>query len=107
MEEILEDDFESPYCKACGSCGFDPCCPPTMCTFEKDKGCEYGKGYLDDLRFGWAMYQDLSEMIYNKCEKCNQEYDDFFMDAYKEIYDKNYNIFYKEMIEQQKLAKNK
>ena len=93
MEEILEEEFESPYCKNCGSCGNEGCCPPTMCTFEKD--CKYKETYLQDLEFGYLMYQELSEMIYNKCEKRNQDYDDFFMDEYGRIFDKNYEKVYK------------
>ena len=42
-EWILEDDeFESPYCPTCGSCGVDGCCPPTT--------CKYGVDYINDLR---------------------------------------------------------
>lgn len=93
MEEILEEDFESPYCSVCTSCGIEGCCPPTICTFEN--GCKYGEIYLQDLKFGYLMYQELSEMIYNKCEKRNQDYDDFFMGEYKRIFDKNYEKVYK------------
>jgi hypothetical protein len=36
-----EDDFESPYCSTCGSCGKD-CCPPST--------CKYGVNYINNLR---------------------------------------------------------
>ena len=40
--EIMEEDnFESPHCLTCGSCGKD-CCPPST--------CRYGVNYINNLR---------------------------------------------------------
>jgi len=100
MEDILEKDFDNPYCTVCNSCGEDGCCPASSCTFEE--GCKYGKGYLDDLKFGYWMYKDLSRMIHNRFKDVVN-----IMEEYDKIFDENYKIFYKEMIEQQKLAKLK
>lgn len=37
-----EEEFESPYCDTCGSCGEEGCCPPTK--------CKYGVLYINGLR---------------------------------------------------------
>lgn len=39
------DQSESDYCKKCGACGEDGCCPPTMCKAVK---CKYGETYIED-----------------------------------------------------------
>lgn len=37
-----EENFESPYCLTCGSCGEEGCCPPST--------CKYGLNYINNMR---------------------------------------------------------
>jgi len=44
----MEDEtvnYESDYCKECGSCGESGCCRPDMCKIVQ---CEYGEANLRD-----------------------------------------------------------
>lgn len=57
-------DIESPYCQECESCGESGCCKPYSCTMS-DK-CEYKETYLQELKFGYSVYEEIMKSVYEK-----------------------------------------
>lgn len=58
----------SPYCKACGSCGEEGCCPPLNCAYQnmvkrKKSRCDYGEDYFNDLAFKYQLCGALEDII--------------------------------------------
>jgi hypothetical protein len=80
----MEDSNYSPYCSDCEACGEEGCCSALCCKHTKTG--HYCKGYLVDLRFGYAMYRDIQKLL-PKDEKTQKEFD--------RIWEENYNIFYR------------
>lgn len=63
------NNYQSPYCKDCGSCGEDGCCPPTKCTLSGGgKYCEY---YIKLLKATYKVhiniFPKLSDEIQDEC----------------------------------------
>lgn len=52
----IDKDLPSPYCDTCGACGEDGCCPPTKCTQDNGKYCEY---YLKLLKAVYKAYTEI------------------------------------------------
>lgn len=58
------------YCKHCGACGEEGCCPPTVCVQKQGgKYCDY---YLHQLKvsnevieelFGWLLDNEYHEVL--------------------------------------------
>jgi hypothetical protein len=84
MEKPLEETY-SPYCPICDSCGEDGCCSALSCGQHPDG--KYCKTYLRDLQFGYRMFKDLFELIYE---------DPKYKEELEKIYDKNYDIPYRD-----------
>lgn len=82
-KKYLEEDY-SPYCPVCSGCGEEGCCSATLC--EQSPDGLYCKWYLRDLKFGYRMYNDIMDLISN---------DEETQKKFNEIWEKNYNIFYK------------
>ena len=80
----VEEDY-SPYCPICTSCGTEGCCSPIWCTQEED--CQYPKGSLADLKFGYLMYKDMWALIPDDAET---------QAKLDKIYDDNYDLIYKQ-----------
>jgi hypothetical protein len=83
MESDSNEDY-SPYCPDCGACGEDGCCSALFC--KQTQTGHYCKGYLRDLQFGYAMHKEMWDLIPNDTETQKK---------LDEIYDKNYDIFYR------------
>ena len=83
MEELINEEWESPYCPACEACGEEGCCS-ALCCNQSPEG-HYCAGYIRDLRFGYRMYKDMWELIPKDPETQAK------LDA---IYDKNWDIEY-------------
>ena len=81
---VEEEDDYSPYCKVCEGCGEDGCCPATFCQQSPDG--KYCKSYLLDLKFGYLMFLELHELIYN---------DPLYEKEVKTIYNRIYDEIYK------------
>jgi hypothetical protein len=83
---MLEEDEEnySPYCPDCEACGEEGCCS-ALCCKHTETG-HYCRGYLRDLKFGYAMYKDVYKLI-PEDEKTQAEFD--------RIWNENFEIFYK------------
>lgn len=80
----MEEDDYSPYCKVCDGCGEEGCCIPTFCQQSPDG--KYCESYLLDLKFGYLMFQELHELIYN---------DPLYEKEVKTIYNRIYDEIYK------------
>jgi hypothetical protein len=83
MESDSSEDY-SPYCPDCGGCGEEGCCS-ALCCKHTSTG-HYCKTYLRDLRFTYAMYQNIQKLI-PEDEETQKEFD--------RIWDENYDIFYR------------
>jgi hypothetical protein len=88
------NEYVSPYCPTCESCGHEGCCNFIQCfsSLIKNNKCDNGSQYLADARFHFCISQ-LSEEVINKLE--NGLYDaKLAIQAYRkewsEIYDKIY-----------------
>jgi len=90
---IEEEEKYSPYCPMCSACGEEGCCSALMCRHDP-KG-HYCAGYIEDLRFGYAMYDDIMDLLHKDEEK-NKE----LLEIIEGLFDKNYDIFYRDRIEQ-------
>jgi hypothetical protein len=91
FNDMLEDDFESPYCEKCDSCGETGCCPPVNCEAVV---CKYGEINLKDYR----CFQDQWEVMYNALkiivEECGGgKIGDYAKETLKEV-DKLWNKLY-------------
>jgi hypothetical protein len=78
----IESD-ESPYCPICTGCGEEGCCSPLNCT-QNPNGF-YCQTYLNDLKFGYKMYNEVSELIKDD-PKYKDDVDVIFDRVYNEIY---------------------
>jgi len=78
-----KDDNESVYCPMCTSCGETGCCSPLAC--QQDPNGMYCRGNLNELKFGYLMFEDLYNLI-SKDEKLSE--------TLSEIYNKNWDIIF-------------
>lgn len=81
-----ENEFDHPYCLTCGSCGEEECCNPLNCSQENEEYCEINLSYL---KFGYAMYQGIGELL----NKHKDKYPDL-MEEYNELFDKTYDKYH-------------
>lgn len=81
-----ENDF-SPYCPVCSGCGEEGCCTPLKCTQSPDGS--YCESYLQDLKFGYAMYESVMSLIEAQQEKHKE-----LLDSINTKFEENYDIFY-------------
>jgi hypothetical protein len=79
----VKEDY-NPYCQVCSGCGEEGCCSPLNC--EHSPEGHYCKSYLKDLKFGYAMYRDIYDLISTDVETQKK---------HDEIWEKNYNLIYK------------
>lgn len=86
---MSEQEEYSPYCPVCSACGEEGCCSPMSC--DQDPNGHYCKGYLKDLKFGYAMNEWvqknlLDEKLISKelIEKYNKEWEETYDSIYKE-----------------------
>ena len=79
----LFDEDEAPYCPVCSGCGQEGCCSPLNCS--QDPNGSYCQTYLNDLKFGYKMYDEISKLIEND-PKYKEEIDTIFDRVYEEIY---------------------
>ena len=78
-----EEEFESPYCPICSSCGEDGCCPATMCVHDPNgKYCDW---YLRDLRFGYVMFEKIYGLVHD---------DPKYKDEIDKMYDKYWDLIF-------------
>jgi hypothetical protein len=52
FEEEITEEFRSPYCPICTSCGESGCCPPLMC---RGTGGSYCLTYFKELQYEFAI----------------------------------------------------
>lgn len=93
QENNPEEDNYSPYCPVCSACGEEGCCSALMC--RHDPNGRYCAGYTDDLRFGYAMYDDIMKIIHEEKEKYKE-----LIEKIDGKFDENYDIFYRERFKQ-------
>ena len=94
LEEV-DDDYVSPYCPTCESCGFEGCCNFIQCfnSLIVNEKCTNGRRYLADARFHFRISQ-LSEEIINYLE--NGSYDaKTAVELYRKEWDEIRNNVYK------------
>ena len=61
LEELRNEENYNPYCKVCGACGEDGCCPAEQCKFVKEgKYCHW---YIEDLKFDRLNLRKLEEIV--------------------------------------------
>ena len=87
MQENNEEKY-SPYCPICSACGEDGCCSPLAC--KNDPEGHYCDKYRDDLRFGYAMHEDIMKIIYEDEEIYGE-----LIEKIDKQFDKNYEKYYK------------
>jgi hypothetical protein len=86
VDEVLSkfnSEDESPYCPICTGCGEEGCCSPLNCT--QNPNGSYCQTYLNDLKFGYKMYNEVSELIKDD-PKYKDDVDVIFDRVYNEIY---------------------
>ena len=81
---MTKEEYKSPYCPVCDSCGEDGCCSSMSCR-QSPEG-DYCSGYLKDLKFSYLMYKDLMRLL---------EDDPNHKEAIDEMFDKNWDIIFK------------
>ena len=85
----------SPYCPICEACGEEGCCSAMAC--QQDPNGHSCKGYLQDLKFGYAMNRffenEIAEHLPDELKaKYNKEWDEAYDAIYKiEKIEKNEN----------------
>ncbi len=47
------EEYKSPYCQVCDSCGEDGCCSVISC--KQSPNVDYFEGYLEDLKFAYLI----------------------------------------------------
>jgi len=77
----------SPYCRICGACGEEGYCSPLSCKNHSDGN--YCNGYMDDLKFGYAMYDDIMKIIDGDSERYKE-----LKEEIDKKFDKNFDIYY-------------
>lgn len=79
--------IQNPYCKSCGGCGEEGCCPATICSMDGD----FCASYLRDLKFEYTFGKQLYNLVEQKgTPELKQEMRDLF--------DKLFDIHYKQPI---------
>jgi hypothetical protein len=78
------EEFKDPYCPICSGCGEEGCCSPLICK-QSPEG-SYCRSYLNDLKFGYLMYDSIYDLI-PKDEETQKKLD--------EIWEKNHQLIYK------------
>jgi hypothetical protein len=81
----MEEEDYSPYCSVCSGCGEEGCCSP-ICCVQHEEG-KYCKTYLNDLKFGYLMYEKIYNLVFND-EKYKNEIENIFSETYDKIYRK-------------------
>ena len=61
---MSEQEEYSPYCPVCTACGEEGCCSPMGCS--QDPNGDYCKGYLKDLKHGYAMNEWVQKNLLNE-----------------------------------------
>ena len=82
----MENKYD-PYCPVCSGCGEEGCCSPVMCKQSPDG--DYCESYLNDLKFGYRMYQWIEENIVFESkdeERLNEAWDRIYNEVYKVEY---------------------
>lgn len=80
--KIIESN-ESPYCPVCTGCGEEGCCSPLIC--DQDPNGSYCQTYLRDLKFGYKMHKEISNLIGD-----DPKYKDDIEIIFDKVYDKTY-----------------
>ena len=81
---MTKEEYKSPYCPVCDSCGEDGCCSAMSCK-QSPEG-DYCQGYLKDLKFAYLMYKDLTRLF---------EEDPNHKETIEKMFDKNWDIIFK------------
>ncbi len=84
---MTDKEIHNPYCPVCEGCGEEGCCSPMMC--RQDPNGSYCQSYLNDLKFGYKMYNQIMEMLEENQEKNKEILDKIekiFIDTYEKIY---------------------
>lgn len=81
-KENEEEETYSPYCKICTGCGESGCCSPLACSQHPDG--KYCGGNLNELKFGYMMFEDLYELIEEHGDKALKS-------KAGDLYDKNWD----------------
>jgi hypothetical protein len=81
----MTDTEYSPYCKICEACGEEGCCS-AMCCQQHPEG-EYCQGYLMDLKFAYAMYREIYNMV-SEDPKYKEKIEELWHETYDNIYKK-------------------
>jgi hypothetical protein len=83
---MSDQESYNPYCPVCEGCGEEGCCSPIHC--QQTPEGSYCKGYLRDLKFGYAMNSFFQEKIWGRMsEELKEEYDR----EWDKVYDQFYN----------------
>lgn len=74
---------DHPYCKSCGACGEEGCCPPTQCTMDGD----FCKSYLRDLKFEYSFGNEVYSLVE---QEGTPELKKKMRDLFDNLFDKHY-----------------
>ena len=80
-----KEDYESPYCGVCESCGEEGCC-----SVEKSilgHGCKYAQWYAKDVYFNEVLINELLKLL-KSMGVCRDETGDVVKDPIGDVYDR-------------------
>ena len=80
-----ESEEYNPYCKVCTGCGEDGCCSALICEMSPEG--EYCETYLKDLELSHRCFKEIWDR-FSDDERVDK--------IIGEIFDKNYDIVYKD-----------
>lgn len=84
----MDEEYTSPYCPVCTSCGEEGCCSPLYCEYvESGYYCESN---LEHLKFGYECHHELYELVYDDKEK-NAHIIEQFDPIWDKLWDKYFN----------------
>lgn len=78
-----EEDNYSPYCDICTGCGESGCCSPVACS--QDPNGKYCEGNLNELKFGYLMFEDLYNLVYEN-ESLRARLDEIYDTNWEKIF---------------------
>lgn len=80
IDKSVTDTDYNPYCPICDACGEEGCCSALQCSQHPDG--KYCRGYMNDLRFGYKMYDELMKIAYDSHKEEIDKVFDIIWDTY-------------------------